>query len=64
MLRHFDLANLPTVLAVQSDNLGIRNQDGSFTIVGRAKVEDGKVSMMPDERTVGPMGDNRIFRFL
>jgi hypothetical protein len=64
LLRHFDLANLPTVLAVQSDNLGIRNQDGSFTIVGRAKIEDGKVSMMPDERTVGPMGDNKIFRFL
>ncbi len=64
LLRHFDLANLPTVMAVQTDNLGRLNQDGSFTIIGRAKVEDGKVSMMPDERTVGPMGDNRIFRFL
>lgn len=64
LLRHFDLANLPTVLAVQTDNLGQLNEDGSFTIIGRAKVEDGKVSMMPDERTVGPMGDNRIFRFL
>lgn len=64
LLRHFDLANLPTVMAVQTDNLGQLNEDGSFTIIGRAKTENGKVSMMPDERTVGPMGDNRIFRFL
>lgn len=64
LLRHFDLANLPTVLAVQSDNLGVCHDDGSFEIIGRAQVTDGKVSMLPAERTVGPMGDNSIFRFL
>ncbi|WP_207060672.1 hypothetical protein [Motiliproteus sp. SC1-56] len=64
LLRHFDLANLPTVLGVQSDNLGVALEDGSFRIIGRAQVEDGKVSLLPAERTVGPMGDNRIFRFL
>ena len=64
LLRHFDLTNLPTVLAVQSDNLGVSYEDGSFRIIGRAQLEDGQVSLMPAERTVGPMGDNKIFRFL
>jgi hypothetical protein len=64
LLRHFDLSNLPTVLAVQSDNLGTAMEDGSFRIIGRAQLEDGRISMLPAERTVGPMGDNRIFRFL
>lgn len=64
LLRHFDLANLPTVLGVQSDNLGVMLDDGSFRILGRAQVIDGKVSLLPAERTVGPMGDNKIFRFL
>ncbi len=64
LLRHFDLANVPTVLGVQTDNLGVVLDDGSFQIIGRAQVENGMVSEMPAERTVGPMGDNRIFRFL
>ncbi len=64
LLRHFDLANLPTVMAVQSDNLGVALEDGSFRIIGRAQSENGRVTLMPAERTVGPMGDNRIFRFL
>lgn len=64
LLRHYDLANLPTVLAVQTDNLGYVDHDRSFQIVGRAKVEDGKVTELPSERVVGPMGDKRIFRFL
>ncbi len=64
LLRHFDIANLPTVVAVQTDNLGVCNEDGSFQIVGRAQLDQGKISMMPAERTVGPMGDNKIFRFL
>jgi hypothetical protein len=64
LLRHVDLVNLPTVLAVQTDNLGYTTGEGGFQIVGRAKVVDGKVSSMPDERPVGPMGDKRIFRFL
>ncbi len=64
LLRHFDLTNLPTVVAVQSDNLGVTYADGSFQIIGRAQLEDGKISAMPAERTVGPMGDNKIFRFL
>ncbi|NMG44987.1 acyl-protein synthetase [Aromatoleum toluvorans] len=64
LLRHYDLANLPTVLAVQTDNLGYVDHDGSFQIVGRAKIVDGKVAPLPSERPVGPMGDKRIFRFL
>ncbi|BAL22728.1 hypothetical protein [Azoarcus sp. KH32C] len=64
LLRHYDLANLPTVLAVQTDNLGYIEDDGHFQIVGRARVVDGKVTPLPSERVVGPMGDKRIFRFL
>ena len=64
LLRHYDLINVPTVLAVQTDNLGFVDADGSFQIVGRAKVENGEVSALPSERVVGPMGDKRIFRFL
>jgi hypothetical protein len=34
-------------------------------MVGRAKIENGKVSPLPDEeKTMGPMGDNAIFRML
>lgn len=64
LLRHYDLANLPTVIAVQTDNLGYIDEDGAFQIVGRAQVIDGKVAPMPSERVVGPMGDKRIFRML
>jgi hypothetical protein len=64
LLRHHDLANLPTVACVQSDNLGIVNEDGSFEILGRARVKGGEVSLLPSERAVGPMGDNRVFRLL
>jgi hypothetical protein len=63
LIRHYDLVNLPTVLGVQSDNLGVSDETG-FEIVGRAKVVDGKVSALPSERTVGPMGDRRVFRLL
>lgn len=64
LLRHFDVVNLPTVIAVQTDNLGYTDPSGGFQIVGRAKVEHGKVSPLPSERVVGPMGDKAIFRFL
>lgn len=64
LLRHFDLANLPTILAVQTDNLGVTSPDGGFEILGRAKVVDGKVVPLPSERTVGPMGDKGILRML
>lgn len=65
LLRHYDAANLPTVLAVQTDNLGYTDEAGDFQIVGRAQRDaNGKVSLMPSERTVGPMGDKRIFRML
>lgn len=65
LLRHYDVVNLPTVLAVQTDNLGYVDADGSFQIVGRAQRDaQGKVSLLPSERTVGPMGDKRIFRML
>lgn len=63
LLRHYDLANLPTVIAVQTDNLGYNTGDG-FEIIGRAKVVDGKVSMVPSDKPVGPMGDKKIFSFL
>jgi hypothetical protein len=65
LLRHYDVVNLPTVLAVQTDNLGYTDEAGNFQIVGRAQRDAaGKVSLMPSERVVGPMGDKRIFRFL
>jgi hypothetical protein len=65
LLRHYDLVNLPTVLAVQTDNLGYTTADGGFQIVGRARRDaSGKVSTLPSERVVGPMGDKRIFRML
>lgn len=64
LLRHYDLANLPTVLAVQTDNLGYTDGAGGFQIVGRAKLVDGKLAPLPSERAVGPMGDKPIFRVL
>ena len=65
LLRHYDVVNLPTVLAVQTDNLGYTDSRGDFQIVGRAQRDEvGKVSSKPSERVVGPMGDKRIFRFL
>jgi hypothetical protein len=64
LLRHYDVVNLPMVIGVQSDNLGYTDAHGGFEIVGRAQVMDGKVVPMPSERTVGPMGDTKIFRFL
>lgn len=64
LLQHYDLANLPTVLGVQTDNLGYTDGDDGFEIIGRAKVVDGRVHEVPSERTVGPMGDRRVFRLL
>lgn len=64
LLRHFDLANLPTVLGVQTDNLGFTDGQGGFEIIGRAKLVDGVVQGVPSDRAVGPMGDRRVFRLL
>lgn len=64
LLRHYDVVNLPTVIGVQSDNLGVTDDRGGFEIVGRAKVVDGKVSPLPSDTPVGPMGDRRVFRLL
>jgi len=66
LLAHWDLANVPTVLAVLTDNLGYTTDNGSgCEMVGRAKIENGKVSRLPDEdRTMGAMGDSTIFRML
>lgn len=66
LLAHWDLANVPTVLAVITDNLGYTTDNGkSCEMVGRAKIENGKVSPLPDEeKTMGPMGDSAIFRML
>ncbi|ACM21684.1 acyl-protein synthetase [Geotalea daltonii FRC-32] len=66
LLAHWDLANVPTVLAVITDNLGYTTDNGTgCEMVGRAKIENGKVSPLPDEdRTMGPMGDNAVFRML
>jgi hypothetical protein len=66
LLAHWDLANVPTVLAVITDNLGYTTDNGTgCEIVGRAKIENGKVSPLPDEeRTMGAMGNSAIFRML
>jgi len=65
LMAHWDLANVPTVLAVITDNLGYTADGGrGCEIVGRAKLEGGKVSPLPDERPVGGMGDSAIFRML
>lgn len=66
LLAHWDLANVPTVLAVITDNLGYTTDNGTgCEMVGRAKLENGKVSPLPDEdRTMGPMGDTAVFRML
>jgi hypothetical protein len=65
LLAHWDLANVPTVLAVITDNLGYTTDGGTgCEIVGRAKLENGKVSPLPDEKPVGAMGDSAIFRML
>jgi Acyl-protein synthetase, LuxE len=66
LLAHWDLANIPTVLAVITDNLGYTTDNGAgCEMVGRAKIENGRVSPLPDEeRTAGPMGDSAIFRML
>jgi hypothetical protein len=66
LLAHWDLANVPTVLAVITDNLGYTTDGGTgCEMVGRAKIENGKVSPLPDEeRTAGAMGDSAIFRML
>lgn len=64
LLCHYDLANLPTVLGVQTDNLGYTDDRGGFEIIGRAKVVDGTVCALPTERTAGTLGDTRVFRLL
>jgi hypothetical protein len=66
LLAHWDLANAPTVLGLITDNLGYTSHNGTACeIVGRAKIENNKVSPLPDEdRTVGALGDKPIFRML
>lgn len=64
LLQHWDLANLPTVLAVQTDNLGYTDGSGGFEIVGRAAKTGGRVTAEPSSRTVGPMGDKPLLRVL
>lgn len=66
LLAHWDLANVPTVLAVITDNLGYTTDEGrGCEMVGRAKLENGKVSPLPDEdKPAGAMGDTPIFRML
>ncbi len=65
LLAHWDLANVPTVMAVITDNLGYMTDNGTgCEMVGRAKIENGKVSPLPDERPISAMGDSAIFRML
>ena len=66
LLAHWDLANVPTVLCLITDNLGYTTDGGrGCEMVGRAKLENGKVSPLPDEdKPVGGMGDGMIFRML
>lgn len=65
LLAHWDLANVPTVLAVITDNLGYTTDNGrGCEMVGRAKIENGRVSPLPDENPPSAMGDSAIFRML
>ncbi len=65
LLAHWDLANVSAVLAVITDNLGYTTDGGrGCEMVGRAKLENGKVSPLPDEQPIGAMGDSAIFRML
>lgn len=65
LFAHWDLANVPTVLAVITDNLGYMTDNGTgCEMVGRAKIENGKVSPLPDENAGSPMGDSAVFRML
>jgi len=66
LLAHWDLANVPHLLGLITDNLGYTSNNGTgCEMVGRAKLENNKVSLLPDEeRTMGPMGDAPIFRML
>ncbi len=64
LLCFYDLANLPTVLGVQTDNLGWTDERGGFEIIGRAHVENGRVTLQPSTRTVGPLGDSKTFQLL
>jgi hypothetical protein len=63
LVQIFDLANVPTVLAVMSDDLGW-TKFGGVEMVGRAMVENGRVVQMPDEPPAGMMGDAPVFRLL
>ena len=57
LLRHYDLANVDSVMAVQTDDLGIALEDG-FEIVGRASGAEARgCSIAVDElltRATGP----------
>lgn len=64
LLRFYDLANLPTVIGVQTDNLGWVDARGGFEIVGRAQVVDGSGEAVASTRSAGPMGDTQTFRLL
>ncbi|MCL4079179.1 acyl-protein synthetase [Coriobacteriia bacterium Es71-Z0120] len=64
LLCHYDLANLPTVIGVQTDNLGWTDERGGFEIAGRARVVSGRAELEPGDRPVGPMGDTGTFRLL
>lgn len=49
LLRHVDLANLHTVLAIQTDDLGVQ-RDGGFEVLGRAAgAEPRGCSLMAEE---------------
>jgi len=63
LVQIFDLANVSTVLAVQSDDLGY-TKFGGVEMAGRAMVENGRVIAMPDEPPAGVGGDAPIFRLL
>ncbi|GAV31536.1 long-chain-fatty-acid--luciferin-component ligase [Coriobacteriaceae bacterium EMTCatB1] len=64
LLCHYDLANLPTVIAVQTDNLGWTDERGGFEIVGRARVVNERAELAVSDRSVGPLGDTGTFRLL
>jgi len=66
LLAHWDLANAPTMLCLITDNLGYTSHSRkACEIVGRAKLENNKVSRLPDEDMAEhSLGTTPIFRML
>jgi hypothetical protein len=42
LIRVFDLANVFSVMAIQTEDLGIRREGGSFELIGRAEFAEAR----------------------